>query len=393
MSNRLAVVVLAARRTAIARYRGALAGVPVVEFGRQLAWRTIALAGLTPADIDQTLIGCVLQAGLGQNVARQIAVRAGVPVERPAFTVNAVCASGLKAVELGAQQIRLGEAQAVLAGGVESMSNAPYLAAAPLSKGPPPPGATLLDSAQRDALLDSFEDIPMGCTAERIATRYAIGRAEQDAFALESQRRYQAARARLAEEIVPIVVDGPAGARVFDVDEHPRETSASALAGLSPSFSPDGAVTAGNASGVNDGAALAVIAARPWAEARGLAFEFVLHGFSTVGLDPGVMGLGPIGAIRALWRRFDLTNADIDLYEINEAFAGQVLAVLRELDISMAKVNVNGGAVALGHPVGASGCRILVTLLHEMRRRRARRGIASLCVGGGMGAAVLVEAA
>ena len=391
MSARPDVVILAAKRTAIGRLLGAFKGTSAVELGRQLAEHTLRAAGVSPADVDQTILGCVLQAGLGLNPARQVAVLAGLPVERPAFTLNQVCGSGLKAVELAAQQIWLGEASVVLAGGVENMTRAPHLlpeARQGLRLG----DGALVDSLQRDGLVDSFENIHMGCTAERIAERMRITREDQDAFALASQTRYRAARAKLAEEICPIVTETRSGPVSVEADEHPRETSLEALAALRPAFQPDGTITAGNASGITDGAALAVVAARAWAGARGLGYDFVLRGFQTVGVEPGLMGLGPIGAIRGLRERHGLSDADIDLYEINEAFAAQTLGVIRELGISAGKVNVNGGAVALGHPLGATGCRILVTLVHEMRRRGARRGIAALCVGGGMGNAALIEA-
>ena len=382
--------ILAARRTPIGRFLGALAGLNATELGRQLAVDLLRRTHLDPEQIDHVIVGCALQAGLGMNVARQIAVRTGIPVERPAFTVNQVCGSGMLAVQLAAQQVWLGQSRVVLAGGVEGMSGAPFLTARD-SEGDPDPTASPVDSLQHDGLVDSFEHIHMGCTAERIVSKLGISRAEQDAYALESQRRYRAARGRLAEEISPISVSTAEGPVEVDVDEHPRETSRSALAGLRPVFQKDGTVTAGNASGINDGAALTAICSRRWAEDHGHRYDHVLRGFHSVGIEPGLMGLGPVEAIRGLLERHRLSDDDIDLYEINEAFAGQVLGVLRMLDLDPGKVNVNGGAIALGHPIGASGCRILVTLTHEMRRRNARRGVAALCVGGGMGIAALVE--
>ena len=295
-------------------------------------------------------------------------------------------------MQLAAQQVWLEQSRVVLAGGVERMSGAPFLIPRDAA-GAPDASASPTDALHEDGLMDSFERIPMGCTAERIVSLLGISRAEQDAFALESQRRYQAARERLAEEISPVSVPGPDGSVEVGVDEHPRETSQSALAGLAPVFQKDGTVTAGNASGINDGAALAVVASRRWADAGGLRYRHVLRGFHSVGIEPGLMGLGPVEAIRGLLERRGLRDEDIDLYEINEAFAGQILGVLRTLDLDPARVNVNGGAIALGHPIGASGGRILVTLTHEMRRRNARRGVAALCIGGGMGLAALVEAA
>lgn len=392
MLERPDAVILSARRTPIGRYLGALADLSATELGRQLAADVLRTAHIEPEQIDEVIVGCALQAGLGMNVARQIAVRAGIPVERPAFTVNQVCGSGLQAVQQAAQQVWLGQSRVVLAGGVERMSGAPFLTPRD-REGAPDLTAAPIDSLQGDGLVDSFEHIHMGCTAERIVSDLGISRAEQDAYALESQRRYQAARHRLAEEITPISVAGADGSVEISHDEHPRETSLAALAGLRPVFQVGGTVTAGNASGINDGAALAVVASRRWADDQRLRYDHILRGFHAVGIEPGLMGLGPVEAIRGLLERHGLRNADVDFYEINEAFAGQVLGVLRQLDLDASRVNVNGGAIALGHPIGASGCRILVALTHEMRRRNARRGVAALCVGGGMGIAALVEAA
>ena len=383
--NRDAVILLA-RRSAIGRLMGGLSELPAVEMGVQLARAALSVAGVDPAKVDQTILGCVLQAGQGMNVARQVALGAGVPQEMPGFTVNQVCGSGLKSIELAAQQIQLGESHLVLVGGIENMSRAPFLLEGWRGRTDRP--TTLLDSLYRDGLLDSFEGIHMGLTAERLAGDFSISRDEQDAFALQSQQRYRDARDRLAAEIIPLSVGGD----LIDTDEHPRQTSIEKLASLKPAFKSDGAVTAGNASGLNDGAAIVLVAGREWADKNGLAYQFVLRGFVNVGLDPGRMGLGPVGAIRGLWSKFGLTARDIDLYEINEAFAAQTLAVLHSLELPQDTVNVNGGAIALGHPLGASGARILVTLLHEMARRDSKRGIASLCIGGGMGIAALVEA-
>ena len=271
------------------------------------------------------------------------------------------------------------------------MSGAPFLTPRD-SEGVPDTTALPIDALQGDGLVDSFEHIHMGCTAERVASELGISRSEQDVYALKSQRRYQAARDRLADEISPISASSANGPTEISVDEYPRQTSDAALAGLRPVFQEGGTVTAGNASGINDGAALAVIASRRWADGQGHRYDQMLRGFHAVGIEPGLMGLGPVDAIRGLLERHGLRDKDIDLYEINEAFAGQVLGVLRLLDLDAAKVNVNGGAIALGHPIGASGCRILVTLTHEMRRRYAQRGVAALCIGGGMGIAALVEA-
>ena len=392
MPDQTEAVILAARRTPIGKYLGALAGLSATELGRQLAVDLLRTARIAPEQVDHAIIGCALQAGLGMNLARQVAVQAGIPVERPAFTVNQVCGSGLLAVQLAAQQVWLGQHRVVLAGGVERMSGAPFLTPRD-SEGNPDSTAAPIDALQGDGLVDSFEHIPMGRTAERIASELGISRSEQDAYALESQRRYRAACDRLAEEISPIVASSANAPIEVRVDEYPRETSLAALAGLRTIFQEDGTVTAGNASGINDGAALAVVASRRWADDQGRRYDHVLRAFHTVGIEPGRMGLGPVEAIRGLLERHGLSDKDIDLYEINEAFAGQVLGVLRQLELDASKVNVNGGAIALGHPIGASGCRILVTLTHEMRRRNAQRGVAALCIGGGMGIAALIEAA
>ncbi len=392
MRDQPEAVILAARRTPIGKYLGALAGLSASELGRQLAVDLLGAARIDPEKIDHVIVGCALQAGLGMNLARQVAVKAGIPVERPAFTVNQVCGSGLLAVELAAQRVWLGQSRVVLAGGVERMSGAPFLTPRD-SEGVADTTALPIDALQGDGLVDSFEHIPMGCTAERVASELGISRSEQDAYALESQRRYQAARDRLADEISPISASSANGPTEISVDEYPRKTSMAALAGLRPVFQEGGTVTAGNASGINDGAALAVVASRRWADEKGRRYDLVLRGFHSVGIEPGLMGLGPVKAIRGLLERHGLRDKDIDLYEINEAFAGQVLGVLRLLELDPAKVNVNGGAIALGHPIGASGCRILVTLTHEMRRRSAQRGVAALCIGGGMGIAALIEAA
>ncbi len=390
MNNRPEAVILESKRTAIGAFGGALRNLSAPELGRQVTEQLIAMTHLNPSDVDQAIIGCVLQAGLGLNVARQIAIRAGIPVECPAFTVNEVCGSGLKAVELAAQEIWLGNRHLVLAGGVESMSRAPFLIDRMESTNVCSDRAPI-DHIQHDGLLDPFIHEAMAHTAEVVASESSISRADQDAYAATSYARYFKARALLADEIVPVVLASDDGDVLFDTDEPPRETTQDALARLEPLLSSSGTVTAGNASNLSDGAALSLIADRLWADRHNLPYKFVLRGFETVGLDPARMGLGPVKAIRALWQRFGLSALDIDLYEINEAFAGQLLAVIQRLDLTPDRVNVNGGAVALGHPLGASGCRLVVTLTHEMARRGARRGIAALCIGGGMGIAVLIE--
>ena len=390
MSERPEAVLLSARRTAIGRFLGSLSEVPAVEIGRQLARQVLNAAAVDPDDIDETILGCVIQAGQGQNVARQIAVRAGVPVEKPAFTVNQVCGSGLKAVELASNRIWLGESEVVLAGGVENMTLAPYV----LLKGRQGyrlGDGTLVDTVQHDALTDAFDGLAMGCGTESLVEEFSITRAQQDEYALRSQERYEASREKLAEEIAPVSLDAKSDGSRFDRDEHPRRTSLEALGGLRPVFKDGGSITPGNSSGLNDGAAMAVVASRSWADERGLSYRWKLPAFANIGVEPRRMGIGPAGAIEALWTKTGLKDSDIDLYEINEAFAGQILPVIKSLGLSMDKVNVNGGAIAIGHPLGASGCRLLVTLVHEMRRRDARLGVAALCIGGGMGIAALVE--
>jgi acetyl-CoA C-acetyltransferase len=338
-------------------------------------------------------MGCILSAGLGQNVARQAAMDAGIPQTVPASTINNVCGSGLKAVTMAAALIRSGQADIVVAGGTENMSAAPYL----LDKartGYRMGDGTILDSMVKDGLWDVFGDYHMGITAENVAEQYGISREDQDAFALESQMRAKAAqeRGRFADEIVPVRIVERKREYDFDSDEYPRhDASLEALAKLRPAFKKDGTVTAGNASGINDGAAAMVVMSREKADELGLVPMAVLTAGVSVGLDPAVMGMGPYYATRKILEKTGLSLSEIDLIEFNEAFAAQALAVLRELDADPGKVNVNGGAIAIGHPVGASGARILVTLLHEMQKRKVKRGLASLCIGGGMGIGTLVE--
>jgi acetyl-CoA C-acetyltransferase len=349
-------------------------------------------AGMAPDAVGEVIIGNVLQAGQGQNPARQVAIGCGVPHPVPSYTVNQVCGSGLKAIDLARQAILLGEAEVVVAGGMESMSNAPYILPS-LRQGARLGDATARDTVVFDGLSDVFGRCHMGMTAENIAAAYAITRDEQDRFALESQRRYAAAldQRRPDEEIVPVVVRQRRGEVVVDRDEHPRaDATLEALARLRPAFKPDGTVTAGNASGINDGAAAVVVAGTGEvlaADARRVRLRDVV----CVGCAPEIMGMGPVGAVRKLLERQRLAVGDIDLWELNEAFAAQSLAVLRELRIEPERVNVNGGAIALGHPIGCSGARIVVSLIHQMKRQQAALGVASLCVGGGMGLAILLE--
>jgi acetyl-CoA C-acetyltransferase len=389
-----AVVILSGCRTPIGTFGGALKDVSAVELGVLVAREAIARAGLAPAQVDEVVLGCILQAGQGMNPARQVGVRAGLPQSVPAHTVNKVCGSGLKAVMLAAQAVRCGDAGLVLAGGIESMSRAPYLL----------PGARwgerlghgrALDHMMHEGLTDAFHDIPMGLTAENVAERYGITRADQDAYAAESQRRTEVAQreGRFQDEIVGVPVPGRKGeVTLVTRDEHPRAgTTAEALARLKPAFKKDGSVTAGNASGINDGAAaLLVTSSAHAASLKAHPFARVVS-YAAVGVDPLVMGIGPVPAVQKALAKAGWSAAEVDLFELNEAFAAQSLAVSRELDLDTAKVNVNGGAIALGHPIGASGARILVTLLYALRARGLRRGLAALCIGGGQGVALTVE--
>ncbi|MGA2547651.1 MAG: acetyl-CoA C-acetyltransferase [Rectinemataceae bacterium] len=388
------VYIVDAARTAIGSLGGSLATVPPHKLAAPLVSACLARAGLVPGDVDEVTLGCVLQAGHGQNVARQVAVEAGIPVERTAITVNMVCGSGLRSVIDGARTIALGEAGLVAAGGTESMSLASYLLPKARS-GYQMGNGELVDSMVNDGLTDVFNRCHMGATAENIAHKYGISRQEQDAFAAESQGKAETAivGGRFAEEIVPIRVPQRKGEPLeFARDEFPRfGTTAATLAKLRPAFQPDGSVTAGNASGVNDGAACLLLASGDFVKAKGLEPMARIVSYAYQGVDPAIMGIGPVGAVRAALARAGWSIADLDLIEANEAFAVQAIAVQRELGFDGSRVNVNGGAIALGHPIGASGARILTTLLFEMRRRGAGRGLATLCIGGGMGIAMCVE--
>ncbi|CAL1240726.1 acetyl-CoA C-acetyltransferase [Candidatus Methylocalor cossyra] len=388
------IVIVGAVRTAIGKFGGRLAALPAARLGARVLGELLRRTGLPPEAVDEVILGQVLTAGAGQNPARQAAVQAGLPVEIPATTINKVCGSGLKAVQLAAQAIRCGDGEIVLAGGQENMSLAPHVL--PNSRSGQRMGEwLLLDSMIVDGLQDAFHACHMGHTAENIVARYGISREEQDAFALTSQRRAEAARqaGRFRDEIVPIELPQPRGpAFLFDTDEPPRpDTTLEALAKLKPAFASDGTVTAGNASGISDGAAGVVVMSRRAAERHGLTPLARIVAFGVAGVEPSVMGLGPIDATRRCLQRAGWTVGDLDLIEANEAFAAQAIAVNRELGFDPEKVNVNGGGVALGHPIGASGARILVTLLYEMRRRDVHRGLATLCIGGGQGIAVAVE--
>ncbi|QZA32126.1 acetyl-CoA C-acetyltransferase [Hydrogenibacillus sp. N12] len=393
MTKRMAVIVSAVR-TPVGKYGGRLKTVSAVELGATAIRGALERVGLPPEEVDEVIMGNVLQAGQGQNPARQAAVRAGLPYDVPAYTVNMVCGSGLKAVQLAAKAIESGEAEVIVAGGMESMSRAPYLL--PEARGGFRMGhQTLLDSMLLDGLWDAFYDVHMGVTAENIAERYAIMREEQDRFALSSQTKAARAMERglFKEEIVPVAVRNERGEVVWvENDEHPRpDTTLEKLRSLPPAFKPDGTVTAGNASGLNDGAAALVIMSDAKAEALGLKPLAMLLTHASAGVDPRFMGLGPIPAARKALKKAGLSMDRLDLVEVNEAFAAQTLAVQRELEIPDAVLNVNGGAIALGHPLGASGARILVTLVHEMRRRNVQYGMATLCIGGGQGIASIVS--
>ncbi|MFP6645065.1 MAG: acetyl-CoA C-acetyltransferase [Candidatus Latescibacterota bacterium] len=388
------VVIAGAVRSAIGTYGGALRDVRPVTLGGQIVSASLSQAGMAPADVDEVILGMIYQGGQGPNPARQAAVHAGLPYSVPAMTVNKLCGSGLKAVALAASAVRAGEADAIVAGGMESMSGVVY-GLAGSRWGERMGHSQVTDLMIMDGLWDCFYDCHMGITAENLAAEYSVSRQEQDRYAVRSQERYAAAKAqgRFADEIVAVDIPQRKGTpTVFDVDEHPRQdVSLEGLTKLRPAFDEEGTVTAGNASGLNDGAAALTVLSEAESEARNIEPLARVVDAMSVGVDPRVMGIGPAPAIEGLLQRNGLSLVDIDLLEVNEAFAAQVLAVGRRLDWDAERVNVNGGAIALGHPVGASGARIAVTLLHEMRRRDARRGIAALCIGGGMGIAVLFE--
>ncbi|EIF40198.1 acetyl-CoA C-acetyltransferase [Streptococcus sp. SK643] len=388
------VVIVAAVRTAIGSFGGSLKDISVVELGSLVIKNAIERASLRPEQVDEVIMGNVLGAGLGQNVARQMSVHAGVPVTVPAFTINKVCGSGLKAVQLATQAVLCGDAEVVVAGGAENMSQAPYIL--PNQRwGSRMGNATVVDTMLRDGLTDGFEDFHMGITAENVAEQYGITREDQDSFALQSQKRAVAAveSGRFKEEIIPVEIPQKRGEpHIFDTDEFPRkDASLESLSKLRPAFQKDGSVTAGNSSGINDGAAAVVVMSAEKAKELGITALATIKSYASAGLDPKVMGCGPIYASRKALEKAGLTVADLDLVESNEAFAAQSCAVAKELNLDSEKVNVNGGAISLGHPIGASGCRILVTLLHEMQKRDAKRGLATLCIGGGMGTALIVE--
>ena len=382
-------VIVAAVRTPLGAFGGSLKDVPAVDLGSLVIKSAIERANLKPEQVDEVIMGNVLGAGLGQNVARQMSVNAGIPVASPAFTINKVCGSGLKAVQLAAQAVLCGDADIVVAGGAENMSQAPYVL--PNQRwGARMGDSQVVDTMLRDGLTDAFGSFHMGITAENVAEQYGITREDQDNFAVQSQKRAVAAieAGRFKEEIVPVEIPQRKGDPiVFDTDEFPRkDASFEGLSKLRPVFKKDG-----NASGINDGAAAVVVMSAEKAKELGVPVLATIKSYASAGLDPKVMGCGPIYASRKALEKGGFTVADLDLVESNEAFAAQACAVGKELGLDPEKVNVNGGAIALGHPIGASGCRILVTLLHEMEKRDAKRGLATLCIGGGMGTAVIVE--
>ena len=386
------IVIVAAARTPVGSFNGAFAQVPAHRLGTVAIQAAIARAGLEPGEVDEIILGQVLTAAQGMNPARQAAKAAGVPDEKTAFGINQVCGSGLRAVALAAQQVRSGESTVVIAGGQESMSLSPH--AQHLRAGHKMGDTSLVDTMIRDGLWDAFHGYHMGQTAENVAQRWQITREEQDAFALASQQKAAAAQndGRFKDEIAPVTVSGRKGDVVVTDDEYIRhDASADGLAKLRPAFSKDGTVTAGNASGLNDGAAALVVMAAEEAQRRGLTPLARIASFATAGVEPAVMGSGPIPASRKALERAGWKVADLDLIEANEAFAAQACAVNKDLGWETGRVNVNGGAIAIGHPIGASGARVLTTLLHELRRRDAHRGLVTLCIGGGMGVAMCVE--
>jgi acetyl-CoA C-acetyltransferase len=391
----MSVVILGACRTAIGSFGGALKDLSAADLGAVVIRGALARAGVPGDAVEDVVLGCVLQAGAGMNVARQAALKAGLPVTVPAQVVNRVCGSGLQAVAHAAAAIRAGDASVIVAGGTESMSNAPYLVRG-MRWGLRMGHGEVVDSMIADGLTCAIGGCHMGVTAEEVAKRYGVSRADQDALAAESQRRAQDAIAagRFVDEIVPVEVPQKKGEPLrFATDEYPRAgTTVEKLAALRPAFSRDGSVTAGNASGINDGAAALVVAAEGWAHRKGLAPLVRVRGYATAGVDPAVMGMGPAAAVPLALERAGLELHEIDLFELNEAFAAQAVAVARQLGVDVSRVNVNGGAIALGQPIGASGARVLTTLIHALRSRGLRLGVASLCIGGGMGIAMVVEA-
>ena len=387
------VAIVSAKRTAIGSFGGSLKDIPAATLGAEVVKKSLEEINLSPTIVDEVIFGNVLGAGLGQNIARQIAIFAGIPQEKSAFVVNKVCGSGLKSVVLGAQSILLGDNDIVVCGGVENMSTAPYYTK-DARFGAKLGNFELEDSIIHDGLTDAFENYHMGITAENIAEQFAISREQQDEFAVLSQQKASAAieKGKFSDEIIPITIKTRKEEKVFDTDEFVRpNTDLASLAKLRPAFKKDGTVTAGNASGINDGAACVILMSEKRANELGINILGFIDGYATAGLDNKVMGLGPIPATRKVLDKLNLTTDDIDLFELNEAFAAQSIAVLNELNLDTSKVNINGGAIALGHPIGASGCRILVSLVHELINENKNRGLCSLCIGGGQGISVVIS--
>lgn len=387
------VVIVSAARTAVGSFGGAFKSVSAVDLGITAAKEAIKRAKITPDMIDESLIGGVLTAGLGQNIARQVALGSGIPVEKPAMTINIVCGSGLRSVSMASQLISLGDAEIILVGGTENMSMSPYLS--PNTRYGARMGDTpFVDSMIKDGLSDIFNNYHMGITAENIAEKWNINREEQDQLALSSQNKAEKAQAegKFDDEIVPVIIKGRKGDTVVDKDEYIKlGTTIETLSKLKPAFKKDGTVTAGNASGINDGAAMLIVMSKEKAEELGIEPLATIVSYGTSGVDPEIMGYGPVPATIEALTKANMTIDDIDLVEANEAFAAQSLAVIKDLKIDTTKVNVNGGAIAIGHPIGCSGARILTTLLYEMKRRDAKTGLATLCIGGGMGTTLIVK--
>ena len=387
------VVIVLAVRTPVGTFAGSLKDVPAVQLGVVAVKEAMQRAGIEAAQVENVVLGNVLQAGLGQNTARQVLIHSGIPQEVPAMTINKVCASGLRSVSLAAQIIKAGDADIIVAGGIENMSAAPY--AMPGARwGYRMGDSNLTDIMIKDGLWDAFNQYHMGITAENVAERWKLTREELDTFAFESQQKAENAikAGKFKDEIVPVEIAGKKGVTVFDTDEHPRfGTTLDALSRLKPAFKKDGIVTAGNASGINDGAAALVVMSLEKAKALGLKPIARIASYASAGVEPAIMGTGPIPASRKALEKAGWKPQDLDLIEANEAFASQAVVVNKEMGWDTAKVNVNGGAIAIGHPIGASGARILVTLLHEMKKRGAKKGIATLCIGGGQGSAITVE--
>jgi acetyl-CoA C-acetyltransferase len=387
------VVIVSATRTGIGSFGGGLSSVPAAKLGETVIAAALERAGVAGADVDETVMGHVLQSGQGQNTARQASMGAGIPQERPAITINQVCGSGLRAVAMAAQAIKVGDADIVAAGGHENMSRAPH--AALLREGVKMGTASFADTMITDGLWDVFNDYHMGQTAENLAQKYQIGREKQDAFAVASQNKAEAAKkaGKFKDEITPVTIKTRKGEIVFDADEYIREgVTLDSVSGLKPAFQRDGgSVTAANASGINDGAAALIVMSEKEADKRGLEPLARIASWAHCGVDPSIMGIGPAPASRKALEKAGWSLADLDLIEANEAFAAQALAVGKELGWDADKVNVNGGAIALGHPIGASGARVLITLIHEMKRAGKSKGLATLCIGGGMGIAMCVE--